>query len=293
MGQDDMWYVKNQSGTSIPKGSVVYAAGTVGASGRILVAPYIANGTIAGRFILGITAEFIADGADGYVIAKGKLRAFNTNSFAPGTVLWASPTTAGAFTSTEPAAPNIKAEIAFVVHQHTTNGVLAVRRSSGTKLSDDSEVNISSAATGQLLRYNSNRWENWTPNFALAATTINIAGTTNQVNVSGGTQDLSGNRTWTLSLPSVINVPGGSTSDSALQLGHARTGNGNSFIDFVSDTTYTDFGLRIIRRNTGANANSEITHRGTGDLSLQTIEAGNMTFVTSSTERWRISSLYR
>jgi hypothetical protein len=168
MGQDDMWYVKNQTGASIPRGSIVYAAGTVGASGRILVAPYIANGTIAGRFILGIAAEAIANGADGYVIAKGKLRNFNTNSFAPGTVLWASPTTAGAFTSTEPSAPNIKAEIAFVIHQHTNNGVLAVRRSSGTKLSDDSQVEITSPATGQLLRYNSNRWENWSPNFLTA-----------------------------------------------------------------------------------------------------------------------------
>jgi hypothetical protein len=206
VGQDDMWYVKNQSGATIPKGSVVYAAGTVGASGRIVIAPYIANGTIAGRFILGITAEAIANGNDGYVIAKGKLRGINTSSFAPGTVLWASATTAGAFTATEPSAPNIKAEIAFVIHQDTNNGVLAVRRSSGTKLSDDSEVNISSAATGQLLRYNTNRWENWTPNFALAATTINIAGTTNQVNVVGGIQDLSGNRTWTLSLPQNIHT---------------------------------------------------------------------------------------
>jgi hypothetical protein len=121
--------------------------------------------------------------------------------------------------------------------------------------------------------------------------TVTLNGTANQITITGtATQQIGSNPSWTLSLPSVINVPGGSTSDSALQLGHARTGNGNSYIDFVGDTTYTDYGLRIIRGSTGANANSAIAHRGTGDLSIQTIEASNMTFLTSSVERMRITA---
>ena len=200
IGQDDMWFVKNQTGASIPKGILVYASGTVGASGRILIAPYIANGTIEGRFILGMTAEAIANGADGYVIAKGKLRGVDTSAYTAGTVLWASAATAGALTSTEPTAPNVKATIAFVVYQDANNGVLAVRRDSGTKLFDATDVNISSASTGQLLRYNSNRWENWTPNFLTAeADTLDSVTdrgntTTNDITVGGitstGTQSI-------------------------------------------------------------------------------------------------------
>jgi hypothetical protein len=88
IGQDDTWYVKNQSGSTITKGTVVYASGTLGASGRITIAPMIADGTIPSRFLLGIVAENILNGEDGYVIAKGKIRQINTNAFNDGDVLW-------------------------------------------------------------------------------------------------------------------------------------------------------------------------------------------------------------
>jgi len=42
---------------------------------------------------------------------------------------------------------------------------------------------------------------------ALTATTITIAGTANQITSSAGAQDLSANRTWTLSLPSDVIIP--------------------------------------------------------------------------------------
>jgi hypothetical protein len=94
IGQDDVWYVKNQTGSPIAKGVAVYANGTLGASGRITVAPMIANGTIPAKYFLGITAEAIANGADGYVLAKGKLRQINTNAYNEGDVLWLSPSSA-------------------------------------------------------------------------------------------------------------------------------------------------------------------------------------------------------
>lgn len=47
---------------------------------------------------------------------------------------------------------------------------------------------------------------------ALGATTITVAGTANQITSSAGAQDLSANRTWTLSLPSQVIVPGQASS---------------------------------------------------------------------------------
>ena len=44
----------------------------------------------------------------------------------------------------------------------------------------------------------------------------------------------------------------------------------NAYLDFVADTTYTDYGLRIIRDGGGPNSNSVIAHRGTGSLKLDT-----------------------
>jgi hypothetical protein len=75
-----------------------------------------------------------------------------------------------------------------------------------------------------------------------------------------------------------------------LELGQGATGNRTVFIDFTGDTTYTDYGLRIIRGNTGANAESQIGHRGTGALLLNAIDAGTINFNLNGSERARIDS---
>ena len=74
-------------------------------------------------------------------------------------------------------------------------------------------------------------------------------------------------------------------TDAHLQIGKGATGNRNSYIDIVGDTTYTDYGLRFIRNNTGANATSEIKHRGTGNLNFTTQEAGAIVFNTTNSPR--------
>ena len=65
LGFKNFWLVKNQTGSTITKGSIVYANGTVGASGRITVAKFIANGTIDAKYLLGITAHDLSNGEDG------------------------------------------------------------------------------------------------------------------------------------------------------------------------------------------------------------------------------------
>jgi hypothetical protein len=60
IGQETFYLVKNQTGAPIPKGTVVRANGTVGSSGRILIAPFLANGTFPSKFCIGVTAETIA-----------------------------------------------------------------------------------------------------------------------------------------------------------------------------------------------------------------------------------------
>ena len=71
-------------------------------------------------------------------------------------------------------------------------------------------------------------------------------------------------------------------TDAHLQIGKGATGNRNSYIDIVADTTYTDYGLRVIRNNTGANATSELKHRGTGALNFTTQEAAPIVFNTTN-----------
>ena len=83
---------------------------------------------------------------------------------------------------------------------------------------------------------------------------------------------------------------GASTAEAKLEIGHGRTGNGYSYIDLIGDATYTDYGFRIIRGNGGANATSQIIHKGTGNFEISTIEAANLVFRTGGTEKMRIAS---
>ena len=129
LGQKVEVHVKNQTGAQINKGEVVYASGTLGNSGRILVTKMIADGTIAAKRVVGVAAENIANGADGKVVHFGKIRKVNTDSYNEGDILWVSTTTAGAFQNTEPvqADGEIALPIAIVVNSHQNNGELFVR----------------------------------------------------------------------------------------------------------------------------------------------------------------------
>ena len=80
------------------------------------------------------------------------------------------------------------------------------------------------------------------------------------------------------------------TSNALLEIGAGATGSRNAILDFVGDTTYTDYGLRVIRGNGGANTNSTIEHRGTGAFLIKAREAGAITFTTDNTERFRVTS---
>lgn len=81
-----------------------------------------------------------------------------------------------------------------------------------------------------------------------------------------------------------------STGAASLEIGAGRTGNGFALIDLVGDTTYSDYGFRIIRGNGGANTYSNIIHKGTGDFNLITEQAAPITFITSNTECMRIGA---
>jgi hypothetical protein len=82
----------------------------------------------------------------------------------------------------------------------------------------------------------------------------------------------------------------GGANDYSLEVGIGRSASGFAFIDLIGDTTYSDYGLRFIRGNGGANTFSEIQHRGTGFLRLSALDAGSVALATSSTDRLSIDS---
>jgi hypothetical protein len=154
--------VKNQTGTTIPKGTLVKFAGTLGASGKLLVAPFLANGTDPSDYVVGIVQNDIIDGGDGFAIDHGKLFNINTSAWAEGTILYASPTVLGGLTDTIPTAPNNKITVAAVINSSTTAGVLEVRITLGSRLGNDELVELSGLADNDILAFNNtnNRFEN-------------------------------------------------------------------------------------------------------------------------------------
>jgi hypothetical protein len=127
IGEDTFYPAKNQSGSTITKGTNVKFAGTVGASGRLLILPFLANGTDPSYVYMGVTAEDIADGEDGKVLWFGRLRGLNTNAFNEGDVLYASTTSAGGFQTAIPTGANNIVQVSAVIKKSTTQGVIFIR----------------------------------------------------------------------------------------------------------------------------------------------------------------------
>ena len=93
-----------------------------------------------------------------------------------------------------------------------------------------------------------------------------------------------------LKTASGLYVGDGAASNVSIEVGSNRTASGASFLDLVGDTTYTDFGTRLIREEGGANAGTSLVHRGTGVLKISTSEAAPIVFEVTTTERARIDT---
>ena len=122
IGQETYINAKNQTGNTITDGIVVMAVGTLGASGRILIAPY--DGISDPKYILGITTESIVNGSNGKITTFGKIRGLDTSMFAEGAKLFV--TTSGGLTNVEPST-GVNIAIAYVINSHASNGTIMVR----------------------------------------------------------------------------------------------------------------------------------------------------------------------
>lgn len=132
VGQEQLIRVRNTTGSAITNGSAVMANGTVGASGRIAIAP--ANLTQSNaKQILGIVTETIAAGADGFCTVFGKVRQLNTSgsvygeTWADGDILYVKPSGNGALTKIAPTGSTVKLPVAIVINAHASSGTLFVR----------------------------------------------------------------------------------------------------------------------------------------------------------------------
>lgn len=155
-------YVRNQSGSTIPAGSIVYISGATG--NRPLITLAQANNDANSAQTMGFTKESIANNGFGYVIVRGELENIDTSALTEGVQLYLSPTTAGTWTTTKPSAPQHLVYVGIVVRAHPTQGVILVAVQNGYELNELHDVAINGKANNDLLAYESstNLWKNKT-----------------------------------------------------------------------------------------------------------------------------------
>jgi hypothetical protein len=161
-------YVRNQSGSTIPAGSIVYISGATG--NRPLITLAQANNDANSAQTMGFTKTAISNNGFGYVIVRGELENIDTSALTEGVQLYLSPTTAGTWTTTKPSAPQHLVYVGIVVRAHPTQGVILVAVQNGYELNELHDVKITSVANGQVLKYDSAQglWVNGTDSAGVA-----------------------------------------------------------------------------------------------------------------------------
>lgn len=150
--------VRNQSGSSIPAGSIVYISGATGNLPLITLAQ--ANNDANSAQTMGFVKTAIANNGQGYVIVRGLLENIDTSALAEGVQLYLSPTTPGAWTTTKPVAPQHLVYVGIVIRSHPTLGTIQVAVQNGYELDELHDVLLVSPSNGQVLTYDNGLWKN-------------------------------------------------------------------------------------------------------------------------------------
>jgi hypothetical protein len=154
--------VRNQSGSTIAAGSIVYISGATGNKPLITLAQ--ANNDANSAQTIGFVKTAIANNGTGYVIVRGELENIDTSALTEGVQLYLSPTVAGSWTTTKPSAPQHLVYVGIVIRSHPTLGTILVAVQNGYELDELHDVAIASKANNDLLAYESSTdlWKNKT-----------------------------------------------------------------------------------------------------------------------------------
>lgn len=144
---------RNNTGSTIAKGKVVYLSGATGNKPTVALALATSESTSART--IGITAEAIADNADGKVVISGAVENIDTSAFTAGQVVYLSSSTAGGLQTTLPAAPLHGVVVGIVTRANPSVGSIEVFVQNYQELHELSDVSVSDRANNDGLFYNS------------------------------------------------------------------------------------------------------------------------------------------
>jgi hypothetical protein len=258
--------VRNSTGTTLTKGTVVYLSGATGNRPNAVLSQAHTEATSSKT--IGIVVANITNNSDGYVAVNGTLHNLDTSAFTAGDAVWLSAATAGAMTSTIPAEPNHTVFIGYIARSHPTQGRIVILIQNGYELNELHGVQISSEANNDLLVYETSTtlWKNKSiatifggtplvsvPTLAQVTTAGNT--TTNAITVGGATISAS-------------NTPALTLLDTLGNYAWLIRNNGTN-LHFVTDGGTNAFTIAAngnVRINTGTDAGYKLDVNGTARL---------------------------
>lgn len=208
--------VKNMTGATLTKGTVVYISGANG--NKALVSKALATTDALSSRTFGLLQSNISNNGLGYCVIIGDLSGLDTSTFTEGDQLYLSGVTAGTYTATKILAPTHLVYVGKVTRSHPTQGQIEVGIQNGYELAEIHDVALSSVANNQLLSYDSatSLWKN------KSVTTADIASSTNKNYVTDAQATI------------INNTSGTNTGDNSTNT------NSNSYADAKVSDTITD-----------------------------------------------------
>lgn len=148
LGEEELLYAVNLTGTPITNGQPVVISGSQG--NRVVVSLAQATAVDSPYKIVAIATQAVANNGTGYFTRSGIVRDINTSAWAEGSVLYVSGV-AGALTSIAPTKPAAQIPVGVVTRQHATVGTILVAPIVLPRLTHLPDVKITNPSTGQGL----------------------------------------------------------------------------------------------------------------------------------------------
>lgn len=165
--------VRNETGTTLTKGTVIYLNGASG--NKPLAVRAMANSSTTSDRTFGIIQADITNNSNGYCVISGDLTGVDTSALTEGAIVYLSPTVAGGTTTTQPVPPHHSVVLGVVTRSHATQGQFDVSIQNGFELEDIHNVLLTSVANNDVLTYETptGLWKNKTVVSALGYTPYN------------------------------------------------------------------------------------------------------------------------
>jgi len=296
-----------------------------GAAGqRLAVKLALADSDINSATTIGLVTETINNNQEGFITTIGVVREINTTgslqgeTWVDGDILYLSPTVAGQLTNIKPVAPDHLVVVGYVEYAHAIHGKIYVKCDNGYELDELHNVYINAPTTWQVLRYDATAgyWTNSSLTASILPSGIDAskigAGTvdntefgylngvtssiqtqldgkvptTRSITINGTTQDLSADRTFTISTN-----PGTVTSVAALTLGTTGTDLSSTVANGTSTPVITLNVPTASATNRGALSSTDWSTFN-GKFTLPSLTSGSVLFSNGTTIAQSNSQLF-